>query len=90
MNNAEKCSVDGCDKPAAYRVILYDFYPHNGDSFWEQDFTCPFICTAHAIENEKTADGERKPRGFVRYRYTNQQAAQGFSIYEPIPNGTIN
>lgn len=78
------CSVKGCNEQAAYRVVLYDFYPHNGELFFEQDITCPFICVAHAIENEQSAEGERKPRGIVRYRHTNQHVAQGFTLYQPL------
>lgn len=81
-----KCSVEGCKAEAKFRVILYDFYPHPGDArvFYETDLTCPALCSEHAIENEKGAIGERKPRGVVTYPHSNGEAAQGFTIYQPI------
>jgi hypothetical protein len=33
------------------------------------------------MENEAEAKGERKPRGLVRYPYSNRDNAQGFTIY---------
>ncbi len=78
-----KCSVNGCENDAGLEVILYDFYYH-GDVFFEQDHTCPYICMDHAVENEAKADGERKPRGFILYPYTNREMAQGFTIYRPL------
>ena len=81
-----KCSVDGCEREAAFEVILYDFYASvsRAEVFSEQDFTCPYICEARATENENGAQGERKPRGVVQYPYTNRHQAQGFTIYSPI------
>lgn len=82
-----KCAVPGCTEEATFEVILYDFYPYPGkaaDAFFEQDFTCPFICGPHAVENEDSAQGERKPRHVVTYSYTNKHAAQGFTIYRPL------
>ena len=79
----EKCRVDDCGKDADLEVILYDFYMH-GEVFFEQDFTCPYICMEHAMENESKAQGERRPRGTVHYPYTNRAMAQGFTIYRPI------
>lgn len=81
-NERPKCMVEGCDGNATFEVILYDFYPYRvGDVFFQQDFTCPFICAGHATENESKAVGERRPRGRVQYPYTNQHRAQGFTIY---------
>jgi hypothetical protein len=79
-----KCRVPGCGGDAELEVLLYDFYPHEGTAFMEQDHTCPFICRAHARENERNARGERKPRGEVTYPFTNQQGAQGFTIYREL------
>ena len=81
-----RCCVEGCDRPAEFEVILYDFYPyHPGEPvFFEQDFTCPYICAQHAIANETYAKGVREPRGFVEYPYTNQHRAQGFTVYRPL------
>jgi len=81
-----KWSVDGCGQPAAVEVRLYDVYP-DGTIFDERDYTCPFLCPEHLRDKELKAQGERKPRGFVRYPYTNQHGAQGFTIYRPI-NGS--
>ena len=80
----QKCSVKGCTEDADCEVVLYDVYSHDGSVFFKQDFTCPFICQKHILENEQTARGERKPRGVTYYKYTNQQGAQGFSIYRPL------
>ncbi len=79
-----KCKVSGCDNDANYEVILYDFYPHNGSVFFEQDYTCPFICVDHTIENEKGISGTRQPRSRPAYPFTNKDNAQGFTIYRPI------
>ena len=79
----EKCKVKGCNNGAAYEVILYDFYA-SGEVFFEQDDTCLFICTEHAIQNEREADGTREPKGSMTYPYTNRNCAQGFTIYKPI------
>lgn len=80
----QKCSVPGCSSAAEYRVMLYDFYPRIADVFIQQDHTCPFICREHADKNERDAHGERRPRGSVGYPYTNQEGAQGFTIYLPL------
>ncbi len=81
-----ECCVDGCKKPAEYEVYLYDYYSYlpSAKEFFEQDFTCPFLCKPHMIENEAKAVGERKPRGVVRYPYSNQQVAQGYTKYAPL------
>ena len=52
-NNQVKCSVDGCGNTAEFEVILYDIYM-GSNIFFERDFTCPFLCFDHVIENEKT------------------------------------
>ena len=80
----EQCSVKGCTQNADYRVILYDVYMDEQEVFFEQDSTCPFLCAAHMTENERRAKGVREPRGDVAYPYTNQQGAQGFTIYQPL------
>ena len=35
-------------------------------------------------ENEKKAEGERRPRGYVHYPFTNKLGAQGYSKYNPL------
>jgi hypothetical protein len=52
-----ECAVGGCGKQADVEVILYDFYS-TGDVFFEQDFTCPYLCTEHLLENEAEAFSE--------------------------------
>jgi hypothetical protein len=79
-----QCSVKNCTRKADYRVILYDVYISEQDVFFKQDFTCPFICREHMAENESQARGERRPRGDTLYPYTNNQDAQGFTIYQPL------
>jgi hypothetical protein len=78
------CGVDGCKNPAYVEVILYDVYPAEGHVFFQQDFTCPYLCTTHMLENEMGARGERRPRGSVLYPFTNRERAQGFTVYRPL------
>lgn len=80
------CYVDGCDNPAEYEVYLYDFYEYvdGGKEFFEQDYTCPFLCRKHMQENESKAKGERRPRGFVIYPFSNRDSAQGYTKYAPV------
>ena len=49
-----KCSVAQCSQPADFEVIHYDVYM-GSTIFFEQDFTCPFLCSGHALENEANA-----------------------------------
>jgi hypothetical protein len=79
-----KCSVEGCENLAEYEVVLYDYYDFAKQTFYEQDYTCPFICQKHLDINEEKAIGERKPRASVGYPYTNKHGAQGFSKYNPL------
>lgn len=87
-----RCAVERCTARADYEVILYDFFgdqPSGEEVFWEQDFTCPYLCGTHVKENELSAQGIREPLGLVEYRYTNQHRAGGFSIYRPlVPAGS--
>lgn len=80
-----RCSAHGCDRRAEYEVYLYDYYPEVEEEFFEQDFTCPFLCEAHMEENERDAIGDRKPRGVVDYPFSNQHGAQGYTKYAPLP-----
>jgi len=84
INKETTCSVDGCCERADYIVILYDYYYYENETFYEQDFTCPFICEKHRAENELKASGERRPRCNVYYPYTNRHNALGYTKYEPI------
>ncbi|MFD1773015.1 restriction endonuclease [Paenibacillus rhizophilus] len=78
------CYVDGCENQAEFEVYLYDYYENMNYEFFEQDFTCPFICKRHMKENEVRSQGEKKPRGIVDYPYTNRHGAQGYTKYFPI------
>lgn len=78
------CSVPNCELKAVYEVILYDFDLRDGVVFFKQDYTCPFICTSHAIENEKGAEGIRESMADVTYPYTNRDDTSGFTIYKPL------
>jgi hypothetical protein len=84
FNKGTRCSVEACDNEAEFEVVLYDYYSLINETYYEQDFTCPFLCSTHLYINEKDAKGERKPRGYVAYPYTNQHHAQGYSKYNPI------
>lgn len=79
-----KCYVDECGRDADYEVYLYDYYPGLEHEFYEQDFTCPFLCEAHMEENEREAEGHREPRGIVHYPHTNRHGAQGYTKYAPV------
>lgn len=79
----KRCSVEGCNESAAFEVLLYDRYS-DGVVFCEQDFTCPYLCERHQADNEAHAQGERRPRGFVSYPFTNQEGAQGFTKYRAV------
>jgi hypothetical protein len=78
------CAVQGCKTNAIVEVILYDVYLAEQHVFSERDFTCPFLCATHMVENEQGARGVRKPRGVVEYPFTNKERAQGFTIYRPL------
>lgn len=79
-----RCSVSGCNHEADYKVYLYDYYDYADEEFMEGDFTCPYLCSEHKHENEKSAVGERRPRGMVRYPYTNKGMAQGYTKYKEL------
>jgi hypothetical protein len=84
--NQTPCSVDGCKRKPYVEVILYDFYDFANETFYEQDYSCPFLCLEHMQINEEKATGSRVPRGNVHYPYTNKDGAQGFSKYNPLKN----
>jgi hypothetical protein len=79
-----KCSVQGCTNLAEYEVVLYDYYDFANDTFYEQDYTCPFLCQKDLDTNEEKAIGERKPRAIVHYPFTNRHGAQGYNKYNPL------
>lgn len=80
----QTCSVPNCSHSADYEVYLYDYYEEIDDEFFEQDYTCPFLCESHMKENELRARGRRVPRGDVGYPFTNRYGAQGYTKYLPI------
>ena len=77
-----KCAVKGCGRDADVEVILYDIY--RGDVFFEQDFTCPHLCSRHVEQNESECRGTREPRGGCVYPFSNKNMAQGFTVYVPL------
>jgi hypothetical protein len=79
-----RCAVEGCPNLASYEVALYDFDLEEGAVVFGPDVTCPTICAEHAIDNERGAEGERRPGAVVRYPYTNRGARSGFTIYLPL------
>jgi hypothetical protein len=76
-----RCAVDGCPNRAAYEVHHYDFDLAEGAVVFGLDQDCPALCVEHALENERTAAGERLPGAIVRYRHTNRAGHPGFSVY---------
>jgi hypothetical protein len=82
-----RCAVDGCPNLAAYEPMQYDFDLAEGAIVCERDETCPLLCVEHALENERLAEGERRPGSAVRYPYTNRDGRRGFTIYrQPAPH----
>jgi len=79
-----KCCAPTCTRMAEFEVFLYDVYRHNNEEFYEQDYTCPFLCEEHMRQNEVLAVGNRVPRGYVRYPYSNQHGAQGYTKYSAL------
>jgi hypothetical protein len=79
-----RCAVEGCPNLAAYEVLRYDFDLAEGAVVLAPDESCPAICVEHAIDNERHAQGERRPGSAVRYPYTNQLGAAGFTIYRQL------
>lgn len=60
-----KCSVEGCERPADFDVLLVDTRLRGLDSdFCELDRACPHICLAHAEENERRATGISRGREY--------------------------
>jgi hypothetical protein len=56
--NSPNCAVDGCERQAYVEVMLYDIYEfgdRSAEVFFEQDFTCPYLCSTHLYENEAGA-----------------------------------
>jgi len=87
MATTQKCSVPDCGEPAYAEVLLYDVYANDdGEIFTERDYTCPFMCRKHIMENENSCKGVREPRRSCVYPYSNQHKAQGFTIYRPLDN----
>lgn len=88
-----KCSVDECANKADYIVFLYDQY-NDSSTFFEQDFTCPFLCEVHLQENERgignAGVGERRfPRSHYHYPHSNRHDAQGYTKYAPLERITL-
>ncbi|HSL65281.1 MAG TPA: hypothetical protein VK874_11545 [Gaiellaceae bacterium] len=82
-----RCAVEGCPNLAAYEVRRYDFDLAEGAVVFELDEECPAICVEHALENERRAEGERRPGAVVAYPYTNRRRARGLSLYlQPAPH----
>ena len=47
-----------CGEPAFVEVLLYDIYIEMPSVKMDRDFTCPFLCVKHMIENEMKASTE--------------------------------
>jgi hypothetical protein len=81
-----RCAVEGCPNLAAYEVRRYDFDLAEGAVVFVVDEGCPAICVEHALENERRAEGERRPGGSVSYPYTNRGHTSGLTVYlQPEP-----
>ena len=80
----QKCSAPNCSNLADYEVVLYDYYDSIKETFYEQDYSCPFLCHSDMNLNEQSCKDERKPRNSCSYIFTNQYHAQGYTKYNPI------
>jgi len=69
-----KCAVTGCGNEADVEVILYDVYS-DGEVLFEQDFTCPYLCTHHVESNEAQAFSKI---GRSEFGVTMQQIAERY------------
>lgn len=78
-----KCCVDKCNESADFEVLLYDEYI-GGETFEEQDYTCPFLCEHHKDENEARARGSKRPRDVTDYPFSNRHGAQGVTKYRKL------
>lgn len=78
-----RCAVSGCTSDAVVEARLFDVYqlPESVRVFDEQDRTCPYLCGDHLILNERGAQGTRLPREVTGYPFTNQNRAQGVTVY---------
>ncbi len=84
----QPCSVPGCTAPAGVTVALVDRYP-KGETFAEQDFSCPFLCHRHRADNERRRIGPGAvPRADNQYPFTNRAGAAGWSEYLPLGAAT--
>lgn len=79
-----RCCVDGCPNMAAYDALHYEFDLSEGAVVLEPDPDCPTICVEHAIENERLAEGERRPGAVVAYPHTNRARKPGLTIYRQL------
>lgn len=55
MAETPKCSVENCGSDASVEVLLYDFYAEIPEVRLDRDFTCPFLCDDHMVQNEREA-----------------------------------
>jgi hypothetical protein len=86
LSSGHKCSAPECKHDATVEVRLFDLYmlADSVKVFDETDITCPYLCDRHLEENESKAVGERKPRGSVKYPFSNRNFAQGFTTYRSL------
>lgn len=82
----QKCSVPNCGNEAVYTTALVDYYDDGAGERWfyQQDYTCPFLCEDHKQENEEKHEGEPTPRRINSYPFTNKHGAQGWTEYLPV------
>jgi hypothetical protein len=79
-----KCAVEGCERPAEYIVMLYNYRDELQEEFYEQDQSCPFLCEQHMTENEQQAIGEKISGSSTTYPHTNKFNKRGFTKYIPV------
>jgi hypothetical protein len=86
------CSAPGCTRDAAVEVRLFDLYDVSDgvEIFDKQDYTCPYLCTEHLVENERRAIGTRAPRDVTRYPFSNRHGAQGVTTYRPVEKNAVS
>lgn len=83
---APTCSVSGCPSPADVSVFFEDGHTE-ATKFCQRDVACPYLCMAHARQNEEESTGLGRSRQypFSKQRYKNTLC--GWTTYRDIRTG---
>lgn len=75
-----RCQVDGCNNTAEYAVFVVNTNKYGAKSY-KEDNTCPYICSEHLIENEKSKAEIKNKKNYIKYLYTNKNYEYGYTQY---------